>query len=73
MFGVKKNIVYRLQDQRAKLAPSLELRRAYILAASSNQLRSEKHAIKSRISRLQPGLRRVILAGRLQKLNALLQ
>ncbi len=62
-------ITFKLHDQREKLAPSLELRRRYIEAAYLNQIRGEKEMIQSRIDRLSPGVRKVFLASRLQKLN----
>ena len=62
-------LTYRLHDQRAKLAPSIELRRHFLTAAFHAQLRAEKEHIESRIGMLQPGLRRVYLAARLEKLN----
>jgi hypothetical protein len=65
------NIVHRLHQQRLKLAPSLEFRKNYIEAAYVDQIRREKEMILSRIDRLQPGVRKVFLAARLQKLNAL--
>ncbi len=65
-------ITFKLHEQRDKLAPSIELRRRYIEAAYLNQIRSEKEMIQSRIDRLSPGVRKVFLASRLQKLNAAL-
>ena len=62
-------LTYRLHDQRAKLAPSIELRRHFLTAAFHAQLRAEKEHIESRIGRLQPGLQRVYLTHRLGKLN----
>lgn len=63
-------LTYRLHDQRAKLAPNLELRRHHLTAAFHAQIRSEREAIESRIGRLQPGVRRVYLKHRLEQLNA---
>jgi len=65
-----QRILYRLHDQREKLAPSLELRRAHLTAAYHGQLRAEKENIESYIGRLQPGVRRVYLQRRLGVLNA---
>ena len=62
-------LTYRLHDQRAKLVPNIELRRHYLTNAFHAQLRAEKENIESHIGRLQPGLRRVYLAHRLEKLN----
>ncbi len=62
-------MTFKLHDQRDKLAPSLELRRKYIESAYLNQIRGEKEMIQSRIDRLSPGVRKVFLASRLQKLN----
>ena len=53
-----QRILYRLHDQREKLAPSLALRRAHLTAAFHGQIRAEKHSIEGRIGRLQPGVRR---------------
>ena len=65
-----QRILYRLHDQREKLAPSLELRRAHLTAAFHGQLRAEKDSIEGRIGRLQPGVRRVYLQNRLALLGA---
>jgi len=65
-----QRILYRLHDQRAKLTPNLELRRAHLTAAFHGQLRAEKHSIEGRIDRLQPGVRRVYLQNRLAQLDA---
>ena len=65
-----QRILYRLHDQRAKITPNLELRRAHLTAAFHGQLRAEKHSIEARIDRLQPGVRRVYLQRRLGVLNA---
>ena len=64
-----RTLTYRLHDQRAKLVPSIELRKHCLTAAFHAQLGAEKEHIESRIGRLQPGLRRVNLANRLEKLN----
>ena len=66
-------MTFKLHDQREKLAPSIELRRRYIEAAYLNQIRGEKEMIQSRIDRLSPGVRKVFLASRLQKLNEALK
>ncbi len=63
-------MTFKLHEQREKLAPSLELRRKYIESAYLNQIRGEKEMIQSRIKRLSPGVRKVFLASRLQKLNS---
>ena len=65
-----QRLLYRLHDQREKLAPSLELRRAHLTAAYHGQLRAEKDNIEGYIGRLQPGVRRVYLQRRLALLNA---
>ncbi len=62
-------LTFELRDQRETLAPSIELRRRYIEAAYLNQIRGEKEMIQSRIDRSSPGVRKVFLASRLQKLN----
>ena len=66
-------MTFKLHDQRDKLAPSIELRRRYIESAYLNQIRSEQEMIQSRIDRLSPGVRKVFLASRLQKLNEALK
>ncbi len=66
-------LTFKLHDQRERLAPSVELRRRYIEAAYLNQIRGEKEMIQSRIDRLSPGVRKVFLASRLEKLNKALQ
>ena len=66
-------LTFQLHDQRDRLAPSLELRRKYIESAYLNQIRGEKEMIQSRIDRLSPGVRKVFLASRLQKLNEALK
>ena len=63
------SMVYKLHDQRAKLAPSLELRKKYLEASYLQQIRSEKQMIESRIGRLQPAVRKAFLTQRLKKLN----
>jgi hypothetical protein len=65
-------LTFKIHDQRERLAPSVELRRRYIEAAYLNQIKGEKEMIQSRIDRLSPGVRKVFLASRLQKLNAAL-
>jgi len=65
-----QRILYRLHDQREKLAPSLHLRRAHLTNAFHGQIRAEKHSIEGRIGRLQPGVRRVYLQHRLAMLDA---
>ena len=66
-------LTFKLHDQRERLAPSIELRRRYIEAAYLNKIRGEKEMIQSRIDRLSPGVRKVFLASRLEKLNKALQ
>ena len=63
-------IVYRLHDQREKLAPSLQLRRSHLTSGFHGQIRAEKHSIEGRIGRPQPGVRRVYLQHRLAMLDA---
>ena len=57
-----QRILYRVHDQREKLAPSLELRRAHLTAAFHGQLRAEKDNLEGYIGRLQPGVQRVYLS-----------
>jgi len=65
-----QRVLYRVHDQREKLAPSLELRRAHLTAAVHGQLRAEKDNLEGYIGKLQPGVRRVYLQKRLALLNA---
>ncbi len=65
-----QRIVYRLHDQREKLAPSLELRRQHLMSAFHGQIRAEKDNIEGFIGKLQPGVRRVYLQNRLALLDA---
>ena len=65
-----KRITYRLHEQRAKLAPSLMLRRNYLAATHLGQIQSEKDAIVGHIDRLQPGVRKEYLRHRLERLSA---
>ena len=53
-------LVYKLHDQRAKLEPSVELRRKYLLATFAAQVQSEKDAVRSHLERMSPGIRRSI-------------
>ena len=62
-------LTYRLHDQRQRLAPKFELRRNYLTSVFHAQIRAEKEAIRGGIDRLQPGVRRAYLMGRLKKLN----
>ena len=64
-----QRILYRLRDQREKLAPSIELRRQHLTSAFHGQIRAEKDNIEGFIGRLQPGLRRVYLKNRLELLD----
>ena len=65
-----QRILYRLHDQREKLAPSIELRRQHLTSAFHGQIRAEKDNIEGFTGRLQPGLRRVYLQNRLELLDA---
>ena len=65
-----QSTLYRLHNQREKLAPSLELRRSHLTSAFHGQIRAEKDSIEGHIGRLQPGVRRVYLQKRLALLNA---
>jgi len=65
-----ERITYRLHEQRAKLAPSLMLRRNYLAATHLGQIQSEKDSIVGHIDRLQPGVRKEYLRHRLERLNA---
>ena len=65
-----QRILYRLHDQREKLAPSLQLKRSHLTTAFHVQIRAEKHSIEGRIGMLQPGVRRVYLQNRLALLDA---
>lgn len=63
-------LTYRLHQQREKLTPNVVLRRNYLTSVFHAQIASEKDAIRSRIDRLQPGVRRMYLRGRMDKLDA---
>ena len=65
-----QRILYRLHDQREKIAPNLQLRRQHLTSAFHAQIRAEKENIEGAIGRLQPGLLRVYLKNRLELLNA---
>ena len=65
-----QTILYRLHDQREKLAPSLQLRRQHLTSAFHAQIRAEKDNIEGFIGRMPLGLRRVYLNDRLQLLDA---
>ena len=69
VFKVRKNITYRLHQQRDRLTPSIDLRRRYLAKMSADQVRSEKDMIASHLGKMQPGVRRVFLASRLEHLN----
>ena len=57
-----QKIVYKLHDRRKKIAPSIELRRAYLRSTFAQQVRSEKEAISSKIDRMAPATKKVYLA-----------
>ena len=63
------NIVWRLHEQRGRVAESTELRMKYIQAAYAAQIDSDRKLLESRIQRLQPSLQRQFLQARLRKLN----
>ncbi len=65
-----QRIVYRLHDQREKLAPNLMLRRQHLTSAFHGQIRAETDNIEGFIGKLQPGVRRVYLKNRLALLDA---
>ena len=62
-------ITYRLRDKRAKLAPSLLLRKHYLESTFLAQIQAEKDSITSHIERLQPGPRKLFFKHRLDRLN----
>ena len=62
-------LVFKLHEQRDKLAPSIEYRRRYLQNMFNAQVRAEKESILSHINKLQPGLRRAFLRDRLEQLN----
>lgn len=66
--GLQK-IVFRLHDQREKLAPSVELRKKHLTAAFHGQIRAERDSIIGHVERLPFRARQVYLQHRLQKLN----
>ena len=53
----RQTITYRLHAQRARMIPSIALRRGYLEKVHLAQIQSEKDAILSHIGRLQPGVR----------------
>ena len=62
-------LTFKLHEAREKLQPSLVLRKRMLEKAYHSQLMAEKTAIEGHIGRLQPGLRKVYLERRLEKLN----
>ena len=65
-----RNIVYKLHQQRERLAPSIDMRRRFLRKMFADQVRIEKDMIASHIGKLQPGVRRKLLASRLEHLNS---
>ena len=58
----RPTITYRLlHAQRARMVPSIALRRGYLEKVHLAQIQSEKDAILSHIGRLQPGVRKEYL------------
>ena len=66
--GLQK-IVFRLHEQREKLAPSVELRKKHLTAAYLGQVRAERDSIIGHVERLPFGARQAYLRHRLDKLN----
>ena len=64
-----QKIVYRLHEQREKLAPSVELRKKHLTSAYLGQVQAERDSIIGHIERLPFGIRQAYLHHRLQKLN----
>jgi hypothetical protein len=65
-----RDLAWRFHKKRERLQESVELRRRMIEASHANQLRAEREDIASRISRLQPGPRKVFLAQRLSRISS---
>ena len=64
-----KGIQWHLQEQRQRLHENVLLRKSMLEANYASQLRREKDDIRSRISRMQPGIQKTFLNMRLEKLN----
>ncbi len=67
------NVTWRLHERRGLLQENMELRHKMLAASYHMQLRNDKHAVMSHIHHLQPGLRKVFLQMRLEKINAQLK
>ena len=63
------NLVWKLHEQRGRVAELMEMRKKYIEKAYCAQIDSDKKLLQSRIHRLQPSLQRSFLKARLEKLN----
>ena len=67
------NIVWKLHEQRGRVAELTEMRKRYIEKAYCAQIDSDKKLLQSRIHRLQPSLQRAFLKARLEKLDRLVK
>ena len=63
------NIVWKLHEQRGRMAESVDRRKHYIEACYVAQIAADRHLLESRVARMQPSLQRKFLEGRLQKLG----
>ena len=67
------NIVWKLHEQRGRVAELTEMRKTYLEKAYCAQIDSDKKLLQSRIHRLQPSLQRAFLKARLEKLDRLVK
>ena len=64
-----KKVQWHLQEQRQRLHENVLLRKGLLEANYASQLRREKDDIRSRISRMQPGVQKTFLKMRLDKIK----
>ena len=67
------NIVWKLHEQRGRVAELTEMRKRYLEKAYAAQIDSDKKLLQSRIHRLQPSLQRAFLKARLEKLDRIVK
>jgi len=67
------NIVWKLHEQRGRVAELTEMRKRYIEKAYCAQIDSDKKLLQSRIHRLHPSVQRAFLKARLEKLDRLVK
>ena len=68
-----QQITWRLHERRGQLQENMELRHKMLAASYHMQLRNDRDSVASHINHLQPGLRKVFLQMRLEKINAQLK